>query len=75
MTNQDIRWQQRFANFSNTCALLSEIRSYELESTIPIIREGFIQRFEMAFDLMWKTLDDFIIDSNIDNYENDDLPF
>jgi len=61
MNSQDIRWEQRFNNFSRACALLSEINDYELESTLPIIREGFIQRFEIAFDLAWKTLKDYMI--------------
>ncbi|MDR2571052.1 MAG: nucleotidyltransferase substrate binding protein [Oscillospiraceae bacterium] len=60
MTDQDIRWQQRYENFSRSCALLSEIKVYETESTIAIIREGFIQRFEIAFDLAWKTLRDYL---------------
>ncbi|MDR2590486.1 MAG: nucleotidyltransferase substrate binding protein [Oscillospiraceae bacterium] len=60
MVNHDIRWQQRFDNFSKSCDLLSEISNYEFESTIPIIREGFVQRFEIAFDLAWKTLKDYM---------------
>lgn len=60
MENQDVRWQQRFDNFSKSCTLLSEIEGYEIESTIAIIREGFIQRFEIAFDLAWKTLKDYM---------------
>jgi len=60
VNNQDIRWQQRFSNFSKSCALLAEIDSYEPENTIAIIQEGFIQRFEIAFDLAWKTLKDYM---------------
>ena len=60
MDNQDIRWQQRFDNFSKACVLLGEIKDYEMDSTISIIREGFIQRFEIAFELTWKTLRDYL---------------
>jgi nucleotidyltransferase substrate binding protein (TIGR01987 family) len=41
--------------------LLSEINNFVFKDTIAIIREGFIQRFEVAFDLAWKTLRDFLV--------------
>ena len=59
--HKNIRWQQRFDNFSKSCKLLSEITKYELETTEAIVREGFIQRFEIAFDLAWKTLKDYLV--------------
>ena len=60
MENKNIRWMQRFENFSKTCRLLSEIGGYELTETPAIIREGFIQRFKITFDLAWKTVNDYL---------------
>jgi nucleotidyltransferase substrate binding protein (TIGR01987 family) len=60
VNEQDVRWVQRFENFARACLLLSEINSYQLEDTPAIIREGFIQRFEITFDLAWKTIKDYL---------------
>jgi nucleotidyltransferase substrate binding protein (TIGR01987 family) len=60
VNEQDVRWVQRFENFARACMLLSEINSYQLEDTPAIIREGFVQRFEITFDLAWKTMKDYL---------------
>jgi nucleotidyltransferase substrate binding protein (TIGR01987 family) len=60
MEERDVRWKQRFENYLKACALLSEINEYELETTPAIIREGFIQRFEVTFGLAWKTAKDYL---------------
>ena len=57
---QDIRWVQRYQNFSKACKLLSEIDAYKAEETPAIIKEGFIHRFEIVFDLLWKTARDYL---------------
>jgi nucleotidyltransferase substrate binding protein (TIGR01987 family) len=63
--SKDIRFKQRLENFSKSCALLSEINGYELPGTPVIVREGFIQRFEVTFELLWKTLKDYLEYSGI----------
>ena len=56
----DIRWQQRLSNLASACRLLTEVDQYDELSTPAIIREGFVQRFEITFDLAWKTLKDYL---------------
>ena len=61
MENSDIRWKQRFQNFSrafNLLRLAFDERSYtELNQ---LEQEGAIQRFEYTWELAWKTVKDFL---------------
>ncbi|HJV64351.1 MAG TPA: nucleotidyltransferase substrate binding protein [Geomonas sp.] len=57
MVDQDIRWQQRFAQFEKAFLLLRDALSIEEPSIVE--RAGLIQFFEMAFELGWKLLKDF----------------
>ncbi|MBF9253622.1 nucleotidyltransferase substrate binding protein [Pontibacter sp. 172403-2] len=54
----DIRWQQRFKNFSKAFAQLE--KAVKLGSYSDLEREGLIQRFEYTYELAWKTLQDFL---------------
>jgi len=58
MTYYELRWQQRFQNFSRAFLLLEQ--SVELENPSVIERAGLIQFFEMAFEQSWKVLKDFL---------------
>jgi nucleotidyltransferase substrate binding protein (TIGR01987 family) len=60
MERKDVRWLQRFQNFSKAFALLSEITMYDSKEMENLQKEGFIQRFEIVFDLAWKTLRDYL---------------
>ena len=57
MTQHDIRWQQRYQQFSNAYALLEHAIAIQQPSVVE--RAGIIQFFEMAFELAWKLLKDY----------------
>lgn len=60
MTNQDIRWQQRFSNYKRAFAQLSKfLDKTELNE---LEEQGLVQAFEYTHELAWKTLADFLKD-------------
>lgn len=58
MDNQDIRWQQRFQNFTKSMGYLE----YALQIPNPDIvqKAGIIQFFEMSFELAWNMVKDYL---------------
>ena len=64
MTN-DIRWRQRFDNFDRALALLREVCERGVDSLSQLEKEGAIQRFEIVFELAWKTLKDYLEEGGI----------
>ncbi len=56
--NNDIRWKQRFENFEKAYRLLE--RALEISNPSEAERAGLIQFFEMAFELSWKLMRDYL---------------
>ena len=54
----DIRWKQRFENFSKAAAQLKEF--IEKPDLNKFEKQGLIQCFEYTFELAWKTMKDFL---------------
>ena len=63
--NDDIRWKQRFDNFDRAFVLLREVYDRGVDSLSQLEKEGAIQRFEVAFELAWKTLKDYLEENGI----------
>lgn len=59
MTEQDIRWQQRFDNYRRALAQLSKfLQKTELND---LEEQGLIQAFEYTHELAWNTLRDLLL--------------
>lgn len=60
MSNEDIRWQQRYRNFLKAFTLFEE--AVELSRTKKLSKleeQGLIQRFEFTHELAWNVLKDY----------------
>jgi nucleotidyltransferase substrate binding protein (TIGR01987 family) len=59
MSNSDeIRWQQRFENFTKALAQLEA--ACDQDSYSDLERAGLVQMFEFSFELAWKTFKDLL---------------
>jgi len=59
MSDQDIRWKQRFANYRKANALLHRIAAINPLSETE--QMGLIQAFEVTLELGWKLIQDYSI--------------
>jgi nucleotidyltransferase substrate binding protein (TIGR01987 family) len=57
MDNQDIRWQQRFTNYSKALSQLE--RFIEKGELNEFEEQGLIKAFEYTYELAWNTMKDF----------------
>ena len=58
MKKDDIRWEQRFANYRKALAQLQKaINKGELSE---LEKQGLIKAFEYTYELAWKTMKDFL---------------
>lgn len=58
---QDVRWRQRFQNFSKAFSQLSGAVALAQQRPLSDLeRQGLIQAFEFTHELAWNTLKDFL---------------
>jgi nucleotidyltransferase substrate binding protein (TIGR01987 family) len=63
--SSDIRWKQRFSNFDRAVVLLREPFQDGLAGLSQLEKEGTIQRFEIAFELAWKAMKDYLEENGL----------
>lgn len=56
---KNVRWKQRFENFSKAYKLLEDAINLDKELSI-LEKEGVIQRFEYTLELAWNTIKDYL---------------
>lgn len=60
METKDIRWIQRFNNYTRALKKLMEaVEEFQTNGMNEIEKEGMIQRFEYTYELAWNTIKDF----------------
>ncbi len=68
MSQQDIRWRQRFNNYTKALTQLREAVVLRKQRPLSKLEEqGLIQAFEFTHELAWKTLKDFLEDRGVQN--------
>lgn len=60
MSNEDIRWHQRFSNFNKALAQLENAVVLSKERALSDLeKQGVIQSFEYTHELAWNTMKDY----------------
>ena len=68
MTAKDIRWIQRFNNFSKAFAQLKDGVELAKERKLSKLEEqGLIQSFEYTHEMAWNTMKDFLEERGVQN--------
>jgi len=68
MTTVDIRWQQRFANYTKALSQLRKFIDRNQEEPLNELEiQGLIQSFEYTFELAWNVMKDFLEFKGVQN--------
>ena len=60
MSEPDVRWKQRFQNFSNALVQLTEaVNLQQLRPLSKLEKQGFVKAFEFTHELAWNVMKDY----------------
>ena len=65
--SNDIRWQQRFANYQKALKQLKAGVDLAAQRELSLLeKQGLIQAFEYTHELAWKTMKDYLKEMGVD---------
>ncbi|RME91798.1 MAG: nucleotidyltransferase [Candidatus Hydrogenedentota bacterium] len=68
MSNQDVRWIQRFQHYQKALQKLKDaVELSQARALSELEQQGMIQAFEFTHELAWKTLKDFLESKGVQN--------
>ena len=66
LSNQDIRWRQRFQNLKNAHGQFAmAVSAYQNDQENILYRLALVQSFEFTYELSWKTMKDYLTYSGV----------
>jgi nucleotidyltransferase substrate binding protein (TIGR01987 family) len=68
MENDDIRWKQRFENFSKAISYLEQ--ALQIPNPDIVQKAGIIQFFEMSFELAWNLVKDYLEEEGFEDIKS-----
>lgn len=67
MTEEDVRWKQRFDNYCRAFGqLIKAVEAHDVQPDNDLIQMALVKAFEMTFELAWKTMKDYLRYNGID---------
>ncbi len=69
--NNDLRWKQRFQNFTNAYnTFFRTLQRHETEPEDEIIQMALVQTFEFTYELTWNVMKDYLENEGYDEVKN-----